>query len=217
MTTALPLSVDEVLTTTRSVRRRLDYTRAVDPALIRECVALAQQAPTQSDTQSFHFVVMTDPARKNRMAELIRAGVEIYRKSPAGLFGLRHEDPQREAARLRIIESIQPMLDHAEEVPAWVFPCVEGSLEGMPPVYAGVLMGSVIPAAWSFMLAARSRGLGTCWMNLHQLTGAAADELIGLPPGVIQVCGIAVGHTIGTDFKPAYRRPLEEIVHTDTW
>ncbi|MGQ0846181.1 MAG: nitroreductase family protein [Sporichthyaceae bacterium] len=219
MSSVLPLSIDEVLTTTRAVRRRLDYDRPVDPALIRECLELAQQAPSASDTQPFHFVVMTDPERRKAMADLVRRGTEIYKTVPNGLFHLHYpDDAQREAARLRILKSLEPMMERLDDVPAWVFCCVEGSLEGAPlPLYAGVLMGSVVPAAWSFMLAARSRGLGTCWMNLHQMVGPEADELIGLPPGYIQVCAIATGHTIGTEFKRAYRRPLEEIVHTDTW
>lgn len=219
MTSVLPLSIDEVLTTTRAVRRRLDYDRPVDPALIRECLALAQQAPSASDSQPFHFVVMTDPQQKAKMADLVRRGTEVYKTLPGGLFHLTYaDDPNREAARLRIVDSLAPMLDRLEDVPAWVFCCVEGSFDGAPmPLYAGVLMGSVVPAAWSYMLAARSRGLGTCWMNLHQLVGPEADELIRLPSGYLQVCAIATGHTIGTDFKPAYRRPLDEIVHADRW
>ena len=217
MSSVLPLSIDELLTTTRSVRKRLDVDRPVDPALIRECLALAQQAPSASDSQPFHFVVMTDPDRRAAMAELIRKGIEIYATLPESLMQLHHDDPNREAARERIVASVGVLLPNLERIPVWVFPCIEGSLEGMPPVAISAIMGSVVPAAWSYMLAARSRGLGTCWMNLHQMVGPAGDELLGLPKGVIQLCGIATAHTIGTDFKPAYRRPLDEIIHHERW
>jgi nitroreductase len=215
--TVLPLSVDEVLTTTRSVRRRLDLSRPVDPALVRECLAIAQQAPSGSNAQTFHFVVLTDRDKRAALADMIRRGAEVYRTMPNGVHQLRHDDPAAESSRVRAIASLEHLLAHAQDVPVWVFPCLEGWSEHLPTPAVGALMGSVIPAAWSYMLAARSRGLGTCWMNLHQLVGPEADELIGLPPGVIQVCAIATAHSIGTDFKPAPRRPLDEIIHHDTW
>ncbi|MGQ0464487.1 MAG: nitroreductase family protein [Sporichthyaceae bacterium] len=217
MSSALPLSFDEVLTTTRSVRKRLDVDRPVDPALIRECLAIAQQAPSASDTQGFHFVVVTDADKRAEMAALVRKGIEVYATLPTSLMQLHHDDPNRESARQRIIASVEVLLPKLERIPVWVFPCIEGSTDGLPSVAVAAHMGSVVPAAWSYMLAARSRGLGTCWMNLHQLAGPAADELLGLPEGVMQICGIATAHTIGTDFKPAYRRPLDEIVHENSW
>lgn len=217
MTSALPLSFDEVLTTTRSVRKRLDVDRPVDLALVRECLAIAQQAPSASDTQGFHFVVVTDADKRAEMAALIRKGIEVYATLPSSLMQLHHDDPNRESARERIIASVEVLLPKLERIPVWVFPCIEGSTDGLPSVAVAAHMGSVVPAAWSYMLAARSRGLGTCWMNLHQLAGPAADELIGLPEGVMQICGIATAYSIGTDFKQAYRRPLDEIIHENTW
>jgi nitroreductase len=211
-----PMSVDKALTTTRSVRRRLDLTRPVAPELIIECLKLAQQAPTQSDSQSFHFVVVTEPAERAVLGELFRRGYEIYRTLPTGLYALSHDDPKRERARHRAIASLEHLVEHIHEVPVHVIPCIEGSLDG-PPIVAAITMASVVPAAWSFMLAARSRGLATCWTNMHMLTGADADRAIGLPPGVMQVALIATAHAIGTDFKPAHRRPLDEIVHYDRW
>lgn len=210
------MTVDEALTTTRSVRRRLDLTRPVAPELIVECLSLAQQAPSQSDTQSFHFVVVTDADRRAALSELFRRGFEIYRTLSSGLYGLSHDDPERESARHRAIASLEHLVKHIHEVPVHVIPCVEGSLEG-PPIVATVTMASVIPATWSFMLAARSRGLATCWTNMHMLTGQDADAAIGLPAGVMQVALIPTAHAIGTEFKPAHRRPLGEIVHYDRW
>lgn len=218
MSTVLPLSIDEVLTTTRAVRRRLDTTRPVDPDLILECLALAQQAPSASDSQPFHFVVVTDKERRAAMADLVRRGLEVYATMPANIMDLHYaDDAAREAARLRIIDSVGVLLDKLEEIPVWVVPCLEVDLQEVPPMLLTAVAASVIPAAWSYMLAARSRGLGTCWMNIHQFVGPEADEIFGIPAGVTQVSAIATAHTIGTDFKPGYRRPLEEIVHWQQW
>ena len=98
-----------------------------------------------------------------------------------------------------------------------MIPVLEGRLAGQPPIFASVLLGSIIPAAWSFMLAARSRGLGTCWSNLHQFFEEEANALLGLPEDTTQVCLIATAYSLGTDFKVAARRPLDEVVHWNQW
>lgn len=211
------MSLDHVLLTTRSVRKRLDLSRPVSPEVLRECFELAHQAPSQSDTQCFHFVVVTDPAQRATLGDLFRRGHEIYKTLPVGVYALKHDDARQEAARLRIIESLEYLVAHIDRVPVHVVPCVVGSTAGMPPAFIPVLMGSVIPAAWSFMLAARSRGLGTCWTNLHMLLAEEADQVLGLPPGVMQVALIPTAWSIGTEFKPAYRRPLAEMLHRDRW
>jgi len=211
------MSFDHVLLTTRAVRKRLDLHRPVEPEVLRECFELAQQAPTQSDTQSFHFIVVTDKGQREALGELFRRGHAIYKTLPGGVYGLKHSDMKQEATRLRIIKSLEHLADHIHEVPVHVVPCVVGSTEGMRPAAVSVLMGSVIPAAWSFMLAARSRGLGTCWTNLHMLLAEEADKVLGFPAGVMQVALIPTAYTIGLDFRPAYRRPLDEILHQDRW
>jgi nitroreductase len=213
------MSVDEALTTTRAVRKRLDLTRLVDPAIITECLALAQQAPSPSNAERFHFVIVTDPGQRAALGDLFRRGFEMYQRLPTSLYAMAHDEQEREAARIRTISSAEYLVEHIDQVPVHVVPCVEGSLEGRPRGYAAVLMAGVIPAAWSFMLAARSRGLATCWTSLHLLPGdgAEADRVLGLPSGVMQVALIATAHPIGRDFKPAYRRPLSEITHYDRW
>jgi nitroreductase len=131
------------------------------------------------------------------------------------LHGLQHQDQEREAAR----SSAEYLVEHIHEVPVHVLPCVEGSLTGRRAGSVAALMGGVIPAAWSFMLAARSRGLATCWTNLHMLPGDCEDanQVLGLPLGVMQVALIPTAYSIGRDFKPAHRRPLAKIVHYDRW
>jgi nitroreductase len=178
---------------------------------------LAQQAPTQSDTQGFHFIVVTDKGQREALGELFRRGHAIYKTLPGGVYGLNHSVMKQDATKLRIIESLEYLTDHIHEVPVQVVPCVVGSTEGMSPAAVSALMGSVIPAAWSFMLAARSRGLGTCWTNLHMLLAEEADTILGLPAGVMQVALIPTAYTTGLDFRPAHRRPLDEILHQNRW
>lgn len=211
------MSFDHVLLTTRAVRRRLDLHRPVALELLRECFELAQQAPTQSNTQGFHFIVVTDRGQREALGDLFRRGHAIYKHSPEGVYGLKHSDRQQEATRLRLINSLEYLAGHLHEVPVQVVPCVVGSMAGKPPAGISALMGSVIPAAWSYMLAARSRGLGTCWTTLHLIFAEEADKVLGLPPGVMQVALIPTAYTIGLEFQPAQRRPLDEILHQDRW
>jgi nitroreductase len=214
---ALDLSFDEVATTTRSVRKRLDLTRPVERDVLEECLRIAQQAPSSSNLQNFHFLMVTDAAKRAALSELYRKGLEIYKTLPVALHNLDYPDPVQKESRDRIIDAQEYLAAHIDEVPVHVIPCIEGSLEGMPPVFTPVLMASVIPAAWSFMLAARSRGLATCWSNFHMFDIEEANRVVGLPDGVMQVALIATAYSIGTDFEPAPRRALEAIVHWDTW
>jgi nitroreductase len=214
---ALSLSFDEVATTTRSVRKRLDLTRPVERDVLEECLRIAQHAPSSSNLQNFHFVMVTDAAKRAALGELYRKGLEIYKTLPVALHNLDYPDPVQKASRDRIIDAQEYLAAHIDEVPVHVIPCIEGSLEGMPPIFTPVLMASVIPAAWSFMLAARSRGLATSWSNFHMFDIEEANRVVGLPDGVLQVALIATAYSIGTDFKPAPRRALERIVHWDTW
>jgi nitroreductase len=214
---ALDLTFDEVATTTRSVRRRLDLQRPVEREVLEECLRIAQQAPSSSNLQNFHFVVVTDTATRAALGDLYRRGHKIYKTLPIAMHNLDYPDPAQKASRDRIIDAQEHLAAQIDEVPVHVIPCIEGSLEGMPPIFTPVVMASVIPAAWSFMLAARSRGLATCWSNFHMFDIEEANRVIGLPAGVMQVALIATAYSVGTDFKPAPRRALETMVHWDTW
>ena len=210
------LSVDELLTTTRSVRKRLDLHRPVERAVLEECLAIAQQAPSASNSQRTHFVVVTDPDRRKALAELFRRGFEAYRALPSADYAVSY-DGRQEAARPRILASVSHLVDHLHEVPVHVIPCVMGRTDGQSSVLQSAVWGSVAPAIWNFMLAARSRGLGTCWTCMHLFFEEEAADVIGAPYGeVMQAALIPVAHTEGT-FKPAYRQPLENILHWDTW
>jgi nitroreductase len=205
------LTPDELLATTRSVRRRLDLTRPVEREVLEDCLRLAQQAPTASYAQNWHFVVVTDPGRRAALGELWRsvAGPYLERRAAATA-----ADPTVE----RIGDAVCYLAEHIHEVPVHVIPCVEGRTDGKPGALQAGRWGSIIPAAWSFMLAARSRGLGSVWTTFHLLHEREAAEILGIPyDKVMQAALLPVAYTIGTDFKPAARKPLDTMVHWDRW
>jgi nitroreductase len=207
----LDLTPDELLATTRSVRRRLDLTRPVEREVLEECLRLAQQAPTASYAQNWHFVVVTDPGRRAGLAELWRAAAGPYLERRAAAAAA---DPRVG----RISDAVRYLADHLHQVPVHVVPCVEGRTDRAPVVAQASRWASIIPATWSFMLAARARGLGTVWTTFHLRQEREAAELLGIPfEEVMQAALIPVAYTIGTDFKPAARHRLATMVHWDRW
>lgn len=218
MSKLLPLTPDELLTTTRSVRKRLDLIRPVERAVIDECLTIAQQAPTGSNMQNWHFMVVTDAKKRAALAELYRKAWAIYLTLPIAAPNLKFDDPARNAQQVRVGDSAQYLTDHLHEVPVYIIPCIAGRTEGQPVVAQAALWGSIAPAAWSFMLAARARGLGSAFTTLHLFFEEEAAQILGIPYAeIMQACLIPVAYTKGTDFKPARREPLQAIVHWDAW
>lgn len=214
----LPLTPDELLTTTRAVRKNLDFDRPVERSVVEECLAIAQQSPTGSNMQGWHFVIVTDAAKKKALADLYRQAMELYRTLPMAAPNLKFDDPARNALQQRITASAEYLADRLHEVPVHVIPCIQGRLEGGPTVMTASVYGSIIPAAWSFMLAARARGLGTCWTTLHLFHEEAAAKILGIPYAeVTQVALIPLAYATKTTFKPGAREPLAKIVHWDRW
>jgi nitroreductase len=206
---ALDLTPDELLSTTRAVRKRLDLTRPVPREVLEDCLRLAQQAPTAGYSQKWHFVVVTDAAKRAALGELWREVCYPYLQRGGGA---------REGQMLRISDAVLHLAEHIHEVPVHVIPCVEGRYEGKPNALVASMFGSIIPAAWSFMLAARSRGLGGVWTTFHLMHEERAAEILGIPyDEVTQVALIPVAYTLGTDFKPGKRKPLNTMVHWDSW
>jgi len=204
----LDLTPDELLSTTRAVRKRLDLERPVEREVLEECLELAQQAPTASYSQNWHFVVVTDAAKRAALGELWRQVAYPY-LSRGG---------ERSGQLARIGDAVVHLAEHIQDVPVHVIPCVEGRLEGKPNALVASRFGSIIPAAWSFMLAARSRGLGSVWTTFHLMHEREAAEILGIPyDDVTQVALIPVAYTKGTDFKPGKRKPLDSMVHWDEW
>jgi nitroreductase len=220
MSMLLPLDPDQLLTTTRSVRKRLDLETPVDLAVIRECIDIATQAPTGGNNQGWHWLVVTDPEKKKPIAEWYRDAFKAFYGNKEAVLGrLDQADSAYVTTTDKVIDSADYLADHIGEVPVWVIACIEGRTDNnLPLVWQASQWGSLIPAVWSFQLAARARGLVSCYTTLHLAKEKEAAELFGIPENVMQGALIPVAHPLGgTDFKPGPRRDLDRIIHHETW
>jgi nitroreductase len=208
-------AADRLLTTTRSVRKRLDLRRPVPRDVIERALAVAMQAPTGSNMQTWHFVVVTDPAKRAGLARLYKQAFESYRAMNRG--GDLPAEDQRTKQRPRIVDSASFLADHLHEVPVHVVPCVEGRFEQGPVVMQASTYGSILPAVWSLMLALRARGIGSAWTTLHLMHEAEAAKILGIPADVTQVALLPVAWFTGEDFKPAKRLPPASRTHWEGW
>ncbi len=209
----LGLSVDELLKTTRAVRKRLDFDRPVPDQVLRECVEYAIQAPTGSNVQGWHFVLVTERVKIEKIAAIYKKAFEWYRDSPvyAGRV-VEGISEQRDAQQARVADSADYLAENMHRSPALFIPCMEGR-----NATAGAA-GSIVPAAWSFMLAAREQGLGTCWTTLHLMHEQEAADVLGIPFGEVQQWALSpVAYTAGTDFKPATRPDVETVISWNSW
>ena len=218
----LDLTNDELLSTTRAVRKRLDFDRDVPRSVLDECMALALQAPSGSNAQNWQFVFVTDDDKKAKIADLYRKAWAGYVESPMSAANVHAGDASMEKTQERVMSSAQYLADNLHRAPVYFIPCFNGRLDSLSGEGANVAhastFGSVIPAAWSFMLAARARGLGTCWTTLHLMHERAVADIIGLPyDEVTQVALIPVAYTKGTDFKAAPRKDMTGVVHYNGW
>jgi nitroreductase len=202
-------SVDELLSTTRAVRKRLDLTRPVGREVILECIRLAMQAPTASNAQDWRWVVITDPDKRAAIADVYRRiGAEYLAQAAATA-----SDPQTQ----RVYRSAQGLTETLAQVPVHVIPCLLQPIDDSNRLVAASAWASIIPAGWSFLLALRSRGLGSVWTTMHLAKEREVGELLGIPPTVTQAALFPVAYTIGTDFRPAARPPAETITCWDEW
>lgn len=215
----LPLGPDELLSTTRAVRKRLDFSRPVPDELIRECVAMAMQSPSGSNNMTMQFVVVRDEAKRRAIGEIYRQCYAMYQNMPGIYIGsIDKGDELANAQQQRSASSADFLGEHMGDAPALVIACTAGRTDGMPAMVTSSMMGNVLPAMWSFMLAARARGLGTCWTTVHLFMEQQAAEVLGIPfDAVQQVCLTPVAFTSGTDFKPAARPAADSIIHWDNW
>jgi nitroreductase len=202
-------SVDELLTTTRSVRKRLDLTRPVDRDVILECIQLAMQAPTASNAQDWRWLVITDADKRAAIADIYRSiGAEYLAHAAKDT-----SDPQTQ----RVYASAFSLTDTLGQVPVHVIPCLENRIDNSNLLVAASAWASIIPAGWSFLLALRSRGLGSVWTTMHLAKEQEVAEVLGIPATVTQAALFPVAYTIGTDFRPASRPPAETITFWDSW
>jgi nitroreductase len=204
---------DKLLTTTRSVRKRLDFERPVPREVVLECLDIALQAPSGGNSQPWRWLIVDDRDTRARLAELYRRSHDPYMAA------------NREAAQAtgradvmgKIMDSSQYLSDHMADVPVMVIPCLLGRPEGLGQAEIAGFYGSILPAAWSLMLALRSRGLGSAWTTLHLVFEKEAAELLGVPETVTQTALIPVAYYQGEDFKPAARRPAGEVTYFNAW
>ena len=218
----LNLTADELLTTTRAVRKRLDFDKPVEAEVIRDCIEVAMQGPTGGNTQSWHFVVVFDAGKRAALAELYRKGWAIYKEANGSVFDLRDKAAPGTTRdqMVRVARSADYLAQNLEKAPVLVIPCIGGRVEKMAGSSAGIasVYGSILPSAWSYMLAARNRGLGTCWTTVHLMFEKEAAEILSIPyDKVTQVALIPTAYSIGTEFKPATRKSLDDVLHVDGW
>jgi nitroreductase len=210
----LGLTPDELLTTTRTVRKRLDLERPVDRAVVEECLRIAFQAPNGSNRQEWGWVLVDDPAIKRAMGDLYRQGFEDHAASLAP-----RPDPNPDAdLRSRVSDSVAWLRQRIEQVPVLLVPTIADSYGTDAAFATAGTWGSILPAVWSFMLALRARGMGSAWTTIHLYRGAEMAELLGIPhPGQRQAGLFPVAYTLGTDFKPADRALSERSIYWNGW
>jgi nitroreductase len=211
----LDLTLDELLTTTRSVRKRLDLEKPVPRDVVMECLELALQAPTGSNSQGWQFVFVDDEEKKKAIAEVYRIAANPYMDAEKPTYG----DSRDERTPL-VVDSAKYLTEHLHEVPVMLIPCLEGRPDGAPAGMSAGFWGSLLPAAWSFMLALRSRGLGSAWTTLHLVGDGEKQvaDILGIPFDKYSQGGLfPIAYTKGTDFKKAKRLPAEQLSHWNSW
>jgi nitroreductase len=210
-------TVDKLLMTTRSVRRRLDLNRPVEPDVIEECLEIAIQAPTGGNRQGWHFLVVADAAKRARIGALYRESFAIYAQSSSEQLPTQGQGALYQERRMRVAKSAVHLANHMGDVPVLIIPCIHGRVETMPPMAQASLYGSILPAAWSLMLALRARGLGSAWTTLHLRYEKEIAALLGIPDDVTQAALLPVAYYSGDDFSPAKRTPARDVTSWDSW
>lgn len=211
------MTPEELLTTTRTVRKRLDFDRPVPLDLVKHCVQVALQAPSGSNTQRWQWLVVTDTAKRAALGEIYQRACREYLSSDRAAGKLFADDPSRAAVQQRVGSSVEYLADRMGDVPVLVVPCLETPSAELPAGNQAGLWASLLPAVWSYMLAARSVTLGTAWTTLHLAYEQEAAEVLELPKNVHQAALIPTAFYTGDTFKPAARQPLEEVLHLDRW
>jgi nitroreductase len=219
--TTLELTPDELLMTTRAVRKRLDLERPVPMEILKDCLEVAIQAPSGSNIQNWQFIFVTDADKRAQLADLYRQGWEVYKQMPGSAYHINRETPEASATQDKVVSSAEHLVEHLHEVPVFMIPCVIGRPESIgerSTMVDSAIYGSICPAVWSFMLAARARGIGSSWTSVHLMFEEQAAQILGIPyEMVMQVALIPLAYYTGETFKPAPRKPIDQIMHIDGW
>lgn len=211
----LDLTTDELLSTTRSVRLRLDFDAPVQREVLSECLTLALQAPSASDTQGWRWLFVDDSEKKRALAEIYRANLAGAGRAPTG-----REPSDQSPQQARMAASGAHLVARLQDAPFLLIPCLQGRVDRSTSAKSATFWASVMPATWSFCLALRSRGLGTCWTTLHLFGNGerAAAEVLNIPyDDYSQVGMFPIAYTKGVDFKPARRLDAEHVTHWNSW
>ena len=196
-------SVDHALSTTRSVRRRIDWERPIAPEVIEECIDVATQAPTGRDAEAWRFLVLVEPEPKRRLAELYRRAADTFRAAAPEGAGPK--------------ATVMAQAERLEEMPALVLVCVDGQPDPSSHAMQVAFYGSILPAAWSLMVALRARGIGSTWTSLHLLHEREAARALGIPEGVTQTVLLPIGYMSGARLRRADRKPASEVTYWNRW
>jgi len=206
------LEIDELLATTRSVRKRLDFERPVSRDIIESCLELGLQAPNGSNLNAWRWIVIDDPQCVAAAAALYNRGLDDFIESLGKDVGENYAGAVIPGYE-RISVSVDYLRENLHRCPALLVPLLPGRVEGLDVFFQASQWGSIVQAVWSFMLALRSRGLGSAWTTGHLLRESEMAELLGVPPGHYTQVGLfPIAYTLGTDFKRAYRKPLAEVL-----
>ena len=211
------MDADHVLKTTRSVRLRLDFERPIDPAVISECLEIALQAPTASNSQQWQWVVITEPDKVAAVAEVYRKSFNVLAARPPEERPAYGADDSRTQQSEKVTRSATWLAEQMHRCPALLLACINGRVEDQGAMTQAGVYGSILPGAWSFMLAARARGIGMAWTTLHIRHEDEVANLLGIPADVTQAALFPMAHFTGEDFQPAPRVPLKEVVHWNAW
>ena len=219
--------VDHLLSTTRSVKKRMDFSRPVESEVIEQCLDVARFSPTGRNYQGWHFFVVTDPDKRAGLTELYRKGLKSLSTAhdPGWHQPEWAQGDMRRTHHQGMLDSSSYLADHFHEVPAHIICCIELEMKGVSDVYTpkfesfhhGSLYGSILPAAWSIMLALRARGIGSAWTTAHLVHEEEVAQLLGIPDNIRQTVLLPIAYFTGTDFKRARRRPLAEVSHWNEW
>lgn len=210
-------TVEKLLTTTRSVRKRLDLTRPVPLDVIERCLEIAIQAPTGSNAQGWRFVIVTDPEKRKAIADYYARSFEVYAVESARMAPPRAAGDPRVQRMGKVVDSATYLAQKMGEVPVLILGCLEGRVDDAPVMMQASFYGSILPAAWSLMLALRAEGLGTAWTTLHLRYEKEIGELLGIPDTFTQTVLFPVAYYQGEDFQPAKRVPVRELTYLDSW
>jgi len=193
--------IDEVLSTARSVRRKLDFARPLEREVLFDCIDVAVQAPTGIIGENWRFVVVDQADQKHAIATL-------YREVLLALL---------QARDMPIKPTHQALMDRLHEIPAMIFVCAEGHPMEDSVASHVAYYGSILPAAWSLMLALRARGIGSTWTTLLSSKQDEVAQVLGMPADTLQTVMLPVGYTKGAVMKRAQRRPAQEVTYWNRW